>query len=66
MYYLGYKDIAKYYLDKFKWGSTFLTLNEELLNNYAMCKNSTEVVSVQNEYLRAADEEKKQRSKLMF
>lgn len=39
---LGFVDIAKFYLNKFKWGSTFLELNSELLQKYAECKDSAE------------------------
>ena len=39
---LGFIDVAKLYLNKFKWGSTFLELNSELLQKYAACKDSAE------------------------
>jgi pre-rRNA-processing protein TSR3 len=42
---------AEEILAKFTWGHTFLELNEEPLRRYAECADSTEVVSVQQEYL---------------
>ncbi|WP_254765960.1 DUF367 family protein [Salinilacihabitans rarus] len=41
-------------LEPFRWGETFLTLNEEPLRRYADCADSSEVVAVQADYL--ADE----------
>ena len=48
-YIVGYPDIAKKYLDKFSWGHSFLSLNLDLLDRYAACKNAKEVLAVQNE-----------------
>lgn len=38
-------------LKKFKWGHTFYEVNRELLEKYAKCKDSTEVVATQKEHL---------------
>lgn len=57
MYICGEKLAAALYLSKFKWGKTFININKELLDKYAACKNSTEVVGVQNKYLEELDEE---------
>ncbi|RQG92796.1 DUF367 family protein [Natrarchaeobius halalkaliphilus] len=46
---------AESILEPFRWGETFLTLNEEPLRRYSECTDSSEVVAVQEEYL--ADEE---------
>lgn len=35
------------------WGESFLDLNRAILDEYASCKNSAEVVQVQNEYMSA-------------
>ncbi|XP_044764752.1 18S rRNA aminocarboxypropyltransferase [Coccinella septempunctata] len=51
MYIVGFKSNAKYYLNKFSWGHSFLELNEELLEKYSNCSNSLDVVAAQNEYL---------------
>ncbi|QGN07421.1 DUF367 family protein [Halorhabdus sp. CBA1104] len=51
---VGEREQAKKLLSKFRWGHTFLELNEEPLSRYADCADSTAVVAVQEEYL--ADE----------
>ncbi|MFB6071409.1 MAG: DUF367 family protein [Halobacterium sp.] len=52
---LGYWERAEDVLSKFRWGHTFLELNEEPLERYADCADSSEVVAVQDDYL--ADED---------
>lgn len=54
----GFSDEAKLYLDKFRWGHTFLSLNGELLEKYACCTNVEEVVAVQEKFLKDAWQEK--------
>ncbi|MFC7047074.1 DUF367 family protein [Halobacteriaceae archaeon GCM10025711] len=48
---LGERDHAEDVLSKFRWGHTFLELNEEPLRRYAACEDSSEVVAVQDDYL---------------
>ena len=48
---LGERPQAEEILAKFSWGQTFLDLNEEPLERYADCADSTEVVAVQDDYL---------------
>ncbi|WP_331234498.1 DUF367 family protein [Natronorarus salvus] len=48
---LGEREHGEELLSKFRWGHTFLELNEEPLRRYADCADSTEVVAVQGEYL---------------
>ena len=48
---LGEREQAEEILSKFRWGETFLSLNEEPLRRYAACTDSTEVVRIQEEYL---------------
>ena len=55
LWILGEPEQAKAVLEPFRWGETFLTLNEEPLRRYADCADSSEVVAVQDDYL--ADEE---------
>lgn len=50
--------MAKKYLDKFKWGKTFVELNHDLLEKYAACKDSAEVVQVQQQHMTLLDEER--------
>jgi pre-rRNA-processing protein TSR3 len=48
---LGERAHAERILSKFRWGHTFLELNDEPLRRYAACEDSSEVVEVQGEYL---------------
>ena len=48
---LGERERAEEILSKFRWGHTFLELNEEPLQRYADCADSAAVVAVQSEYL---------------
>lgn len=48
---LGERPQAERILSKFRWGETFLEMNEEPLRRYADCEDSTEIVAVQQEYL---------------
>ena len=57
---VGLQEEAEAVLAKFKWGHSFLSLNKELLREYAACSSSDEVIAVQDSYLAevtaAADE----------
>eukprot|EP00096_Caligus_rogercresseyi_P006669 TRINITY_DN2336_c0_g1_i1.p1 TRINITY_DN2336_c0_g1~~TRINITY_DN2336_c0_g1_i1.p1 ORF type:complete len:246 (+),score=69.88 TRINITY_DN2336_c0_g1_i1:226-963(+) len=57
MYILGKKREASYYMGKFSWGHSFIELNRELLETYSQCKDSEEIIKVQNEYLDKEKEE---------
>ena len=48
---LGEREQAEEILSKFRWGETFLALNEEPLRRYANCADSTDVIAIQDEYL---------------
>lgn len=54
----GFPEEANIYLGKFSWGHAFVELNNELLNKYALCTNSKEVIAVQEEFLNKAWQEK--------
>ena len=54
LWILGERELAETLLEPFRWGETFLTLNDEPLRRYADCADSSEVVAVQSTYL--ADE----------
>ncbi|XP_025074510.1 ribosome biogenesis protein TSR3 homolog [Pogonomyrmex barbatus] len=54
----GFTDEAKLYLEKFRWGHSFLKLNDELLEKYARCANIEEVIAVQDKFLEDAWKEK--------
>jgi len=57
LYIIGYSDHATILLQRFRWGETFLKLNSDLLNLYAECNNSNEVIEKQNKYLKELAEE---------
>lgn len=48
---VGEREQAETLLSKFRWGQTFLDLNEEPLERYARCADSSDVIEVQQEYL---------------
>ena len=50
---LGHRDHAETVLSKFRWGHTFLELNDEPLRRYAGCADSADVLDVQDDYLEA-------------
>jgi pre-rRNA-processing protein TSR3 len=47
LYIAGFKEEAEKLLSIFKWGHTFLDLNRERLEVYAMAKDSAEIVRLQ-------------------
>ncbi len=53
---LGDTERAASIMAPFRWGSTFLTLNEEPLRRYATCADSTGVIEVQEDYLAPVEE----------
>ncbi|XP_012253478.1 18S rRNA aminocarboxypropyltransferase [Athalia rosae] len=60
----GFPEEAAYYLGKFSWGHAFMELNSELLEKYSLCKDSEEVIMVQNKFLEDARREKFQKSSI--
>jgi len=57
LFITGFQDLANELLDKFKWGITFYNNNSHLLLKYALCKDSNEIIAVQNEYLATCEKE---------
>jgi pre-rRNA-processing protein TSR3 len=51
LYITGYKEECDTVMSKFRWGESFRKLNQNILDAYAACKDSQEVVKVQNEFL---------------
>ena len=51
VYIAGYRDAAELLMNKFKWGHGFISLNRELLESYAACATSEEVIETQNKWL---------------
>ncbi|XP_020616951.1 ribosome biogenesis protein TSR3 homolog isoform X2 [Orbicella faveolata] len=57
LYIVGQEDLGTTLLKRFKWGSSFYTLNRVLLDRYAACKSSKEVVEVQNKWFEECERE---------
>lgn len=53
----GFSELSDAYLHQFKWGHSFLSLNNELLTSYSLCTSSAEIVKVQENYLQKIEEE---------
>ena len=51
LYIAGFKEEAEDTMSVFKWGPSFITLNQELLDAYAECTTSTDVVQIQKEIM---------------
>ena len=49
-YILGFKDAAIRLLSVFKWGRTFLTLNNELLEAYSHATSEERLAEIESEY----------------
>jgi len=47
----GLKELGRLLLTKFKWGKTFFDINHDILDLYAACKTSADVVAVQKQHL---------------
>lgn len=54
---LGFKELAELLLKKFKWGTTFLDLNNVLLDRYAACESEKELLAVEKDFLTSKPEE---------
>ena len=50
VYILGEPDLTHTLLKKFKWGNTFFTLNENLLQDYSKAKSESEILEIGHEY----------------
>lgn len=51
LYIAGFTKEGEKLLSVFKWGHTFLSLNEELLKAYVQARNSGEVVKLQKQFI---------------
>ena len=52
LYILGEKEQASEFLGRLNWAPEFMRLNGNLLEDYSNARDSTEVVRIQNEYLK--------------
>lgn len=50
LYILGNRELAAQIMDKFKWGHTFLELNQDLLRDYSNVDSSDQISLVEKEY----------------
>ncbi|XP_011506096.1 PREDICTED: ribosome biogenesis protein TSR3 homolog [Ceratosolen solmsi marchali] len=57
----GFPEDAHFYLGKFSWGHSFLELNADLLESYAACSNSEEIIEAQDKFLIKARQERADR-----
>ena len=51
LFITGFQDYAQEILSIFKWGSHFLQVNAEPLQDYAQAKTSKEIIEIQKEYI---------------
>jgi pre-rRNA-processing protein TSR3 len=51
LFVLGHQDKASELLNKFKWGPTFLKLNNDLLNDYLKADSLQSILETEREYL---------------
>lgn len=51
LYILGERELSREILKGFKWGESFFQLNREMLERYSQCRNSSEIVGAQKEFL---------------
>jgi len=62
LYIMGEKEHAGSLMSLFKWGSTFIDINEERLEAYAAASTSTEVVQAQARMLQLMERTKDERT----
>lgn len=51
LYIIGLNQKAERLLSLFKWGPSFLSLNQELLYRYSKAEDSAEIVRIQNQFM---------------
>lgn len=51
LYITGFQERAKEIMSVFKWGPSFISLNQEFLDDYSKCESSTEIVALQKEIM---------------
>ena len=52
LFILSHVEQARVVMSKFKWGDTFFKLNEPMLEAYKKARNSTEVITTQERFMR--------------
>jgi rRNA small subunit aminocarboxypropyltransferase len=68
LYITGFKEAAEHVMSVFKWGHSFFSLNDRLLEAYSQCESGEMVIEVQEEWLRMMQAERKEhdRAKLSY
>ncbi len=66
LFIMRYEDAARTVMAQFTWGHAFWDVNLHLLERYAEAPNSTAVVAVQNEYIRACERDTAARKTLAY
>ena len=51
LFIAGFKEEASQLLSIFKWGHTFIEINQEILENYAKAKDNTEIIKLQAHFI---------------
>jgi len=51
LFIASFREKAEKLLSVFKWGHTFISLNEELLETYAQARDSAEVIELQKQFM---------------
>ncbi|HZW57755.1 MAG TPA: DUF367 family protein [Nitrososphaerales archaeon] len=57
LYILGFSNVAKKLLSIYKWGGTFLTLNQEPLDEYSRAESAQQVTKIERSYFPNSQEE---------
>jgi pre-rRNA-processing protein TSR3 len=52
LYLAGYYDETDYLLSHFKWGKSFLDVNDELFTMYKNCENSEQLKLAEDKYIK--------------
>lgn len=52
LYIAGFKENAYQLLSIFKWGPTFIKINEERLESYSKARDSKDVIEIQRQFIK--------------
>ena len=56
LYITGFPEFSEKLLSLYKWGHTFLTLNQDALNDYASAKTQEDIQNLENDYFHRTKE----------
>lgn len=59
--FTGFKEECQVLLEKFRWGQSFLSVNDELFEMYSRCETSADVVKTQESYLKDVQKHKEEK-----